>query len=524
MTDITPSASSSKYVLLKVSDHKRQPDQLDRQPVDGSRLSVIRPIYEDRSNIASSSKSGKDPREHDKTGIPDITTGHNMAYTQFPPLTLNASFAAPRMDHTWDTDHGGSTEAIPDPEVFENMGHPRRTGPVRGLYRHHQPHHDQLVQEQIPQQPSGKQAYGSTCENINNDWPINVVDWPTSNTDLFKAMPSTNTGARQLAALNPGHRGDVIISNGNSKTALSRSVSQLTAMDTEKASREWHLQRQSSGSIADANTEFGFRSGVADGDVQDERFGFSFSTSIYISPDPRDRELSPMAGRRSSSFLSSHDFNHTVQRRQADPSTTTKSTRSSSFPVIPTGSDILRAAVANLEIDQTPMAFRAYLRQHTFSGESPSPEHEQCGRTVSASLSPASLRQYVKRGKGEHQLEHEHEDDDEDIRRVEAASLATPASPPSTSARARVSTPVYDESTTATDRILHLVRTLENQRDELVQKNHALLVAIERANVSLQGAEAAYDDAERTSAARIEELELEAGRLEEENAVLRGRG
>jgi hypothetical protein len=393
-------------------------------------------------------------------------------------------------------------------QVISNSRH--CGGSIRGLYRHSQTYNDHLMQDRLAQPASERNAYDTTVWDGDNDWATSPANSDKSLKDLLKAIPAANIGARQLAALNPGHRGGVIIS---SSKPFSRSVSQLTAMDMDNASREWHVQP--SRSVADANAEFHARNDAFS-------FGVSDPVSVSSSADPYDGDFPCVvagAGRGHTSLIPPDAFDHAVRAavysRQTETTATTtipnpNQSRSHSsslspnlpLPPIPTGSDILRAAAADPHANQTPLVFRRYLSDVPFPDDPPS--HPAHGRIVSTSQPPLPLppAQYVGEDKyaGE-RVTDEGEDataPQEDADEKEAMPLATTPPPPSTSPSAIPN---------ATTRILHLVRALEDQRDELIGQNRALLAAVEHVRVLLRAAEAAYDAAEGANEKKIEELE-----------------
>lgn len=573
INQFAPPASSPKYVLLKLSDHTHRPALLEEQP-HASCLPHVQPIYEDGSSIADCPTPEKSPDERHESCSGKAPAKPSHRNMQPPKPAQHGPFLTQPTDDAYARIAGSlpSEMKMSDQAIFDSR---HGGGPIRGLYRHSQTHHEHLMHDRLAKPPS-EQAYDTVALDSGNDWLTSPANSNNSVKDLLKAIPASNIGARQLAALNPGHRGGVIISN----TPLSRSVSQLTAMDTDNASREWYLQP--SGSVADANAEFHAV------DVNDgvKRFRFSFSDPINVSSDLREANMpraAAQAGRghdirhtvrhrpsqsfpaRSTdlkpnlhtSIVSSDAFDHTlhayVRARHMQPQkhvraranittgTTPKTTRSRSpnpdlprnlvlpLPQIPTGSDILRAAAADPHADQTPIVFRTYLSDVPFPDDPPS--HPAHGRMVSTSQPPLPLPLPKYVGEGEYDYEYAGEpggkvndggEDEtafwEDVDENEATPLATKATtpPPPTTLPSAI-----PDHTNATIRILHLVRGLEDQRDELIGQNHALLAAVEHARVLLRGAEAAYDAAQGENKKKIGELERKNRELREENRMLR---
>lgn len=558
--------------MLKSSDYTHQPALLEGQR-HTSCFSHIQPIYEDESSIADCSTSEKSPDEPHESCTGKVPAKPSHRNTQPPKPAQHGLISTPQTDEAYAGIPGSfPSEMKRSHQVIFDSRH--GGGTIRGLYRDSQTHHEQLRQDRLAETASEQQAYDTVAWDSGNNWLTSSASSNNSLKDLLKAIPASNIGARQLAALHPGHRGGVIISN----TPLSRSVSQLTAMDTDNVSREWQLQP--SGSVADANVEFHAV------DVNDgvKHFGFSFRDSINISDlrganipcaaaqARRRHNIRHTAGHRPlqslparstglkpnlhTPIVSSDVFDHAlhtyVRARHMQPQkhvragantttdTTPKTTRSRSptpdlpldlvLPFIPTGSDILRAANADPPADQTPIAFRTYLSDIPFPDNPPS--HQAHSRMVSTSQAPLPLPLPKYAGEGEYDNEYAREpcgrvddggDDEtpswEDADENEGTPLATAATtPPPPPATLPSAVP---HPTNGTTRILHLVHALEDQRDELAGQNRALLAAVEHARVLLRGAEAAYDAAEGGNKKKIGELERENRELMEENGVLR---
>jgi hypothetical protein len=408
VNDIPPHASAPNYLLIKLPDHKRQPNTLEHQPFDASPNQRMFLDGSNPTNYTGVGKHGNAARSR------DALTRHyrlNIRRRLFarpspsvaPPLGRRQP-QLPKVDHA--THNGESIRSSSSDDLYRKA--PRRRGPRCPQSRRNLSLDDLSTQEQLPQQLNGEQAHDTASHDREDDWPHWYL--PATTSEPLKTIPAFNIGARQLALLNPGHRGGVIISNSITRPA--KSISQMTTMDMENASREWRPHHQSSGSVADANVEFGFHSSVDDVEENTKHLAFSFSHSLDVSPPPHDSALPFQAASQSSSYYSARGLDAADmvarQRKLAASSTLPRAMLSTSLPLIPTGSDIIRAAAADPEFDETPRAFRAYFENEVYNSAGEGLREQYGWRMVSMRQSWTSLPQFEGEGKAEHEQEHEH--------------------------------------------------------------------------------------------------------------------
>jgi hypothetical protein len=510
---IPPHASAPNYLLIKLPDHTQQPNTLEHQPFDAS---PNQRMFLDGSNPANYTGVGK---HGNAARSRDALTGHHLfnirrrlfarpSPSVAPPLGRRRP-QLPAVDNT--THNGESIRSSSSDDLYRKA--PRRHGPRSPQSRRNRSLDDLSTQEQLPQQLSGEQEHDTASHDREDDWPHWY--WPATTSNPLKTIPAFNVGARQLALLNPGHRGGVIISN--SITPPAESILRMTTMDMENASREWRQQHQSSGSVADANAEFGLHSNVEE---NTKHLAFSFSHSLDISPPPHDSALPFQAASRSSSYYSARglDAADTAarQRKSAASSTLPRAMRSTSLPLLLTGSDIIRAAAADPEVDETPMAFRAYFENEMYNSAGEGSHEQYGGRMVSMRQAQTPLPQFEGEGKAEHenkgrfQLEYEYESADSPQGELNSRGQVAD----------NLKTAPVDAMKEEISRTVDLSHTLKDERDGLLQQNYVLLAAAGHARDLLQGAEEAYDALEEQAGKRIAELEGECARLREENDQL----
>jgi hypothetical protein len=311
---LTPAASFPDLALLMLPNSTRQPAQR------GSRrevLNQIAPTKHNEVNMQGQPISQQDPLT--KRSI-------SAAYTQ----TVDKSF--PKMP-------------------ISDQGRLNKRHSLIPLRRVHRNSHTTLnhhyINEQAARHASERLTPKTPVEDSDSDsdsdWMTEEVKWDDSVDDLHRVAPHDNTATRQLAALNPGHRGGVIISS----TPLERSSSQFTVMYTNYAAREWQPEsHQRNISNATANAEF--HATVEDAHSFDDHVHNDETGGVDKSrPSPSFQSRSKSSNLHTS-FTGSDAFDQALQAAVPSSQTevSTTSSRSDSLPFIPTGSDIIHAANA----------------------------------------------------------------------------------------------------------------------------------------------------------------------------------
>jgi hypothetical protein len=430
---LTPAASFPDLALLMLPNSTRQPAQR------GSRREVLNQIA---------------PTKHNEVNM------QGQPISQQDPLTKRSISAA----YTQTVDKSFPKMTISDQGRL-NKRH--SLIPLRRVHRNsHMTLNHHYINEQAARHASERLTPKTPVEDSDSDWMTEEVKWDDSVDDLHRVAPHDNTATRQLAALNPGHRGGVIISS----TPLERSSSQFTVVDTNYAAREWQPEsHQRNISNATANAEFhatvedahSFNDHISndripgEGDLLDGASGVDRSHSIIHTAQHRSYPSFQMQSNSSNlhtSSMGSDTFDQALQAAVPSSQTeaTTKGSTSSSIslPFVPTGSDIINAANADA-VDFT---------------------------TATAAPIPPSQAQ---------------------------PAAFTPSPPPSAE----------------TQEILQFVYELESQVADLTIQCRYLFDSLEDARMVIAGAEAAYDVVK----ARVEELKGENRRLRGQNERLRGR-
>lgn len=380
-----------------------------------TRMHFVEAVYEDGSSIADYSTPRKSHGQRDSRRSIITPTHHEEVNMQLLPIEEPLVTPPAGLEYAHITGSFDSAATPSDHGVFDSRN---GGGPVRGLYRNTELHHQQLIEEQMIEQSAERQAYEKAVEDSDSEWAAKPVTWGL---DIANMFPKENIGARQLAALKPRHRNGIYV-----PTQASPVTTMLTPMDTENASREWQVHPLS---FAKANAIFNDSSVLA---------------TNPISTDPRDLDLprvkfpTPRTGwghaiKTTVAYKPSINFkSHTsIMRSDAFDAAVLRMNDAMSLPFIPTGSDIIRAAQAAAANEQLIASTPEVFGQHVMRN----PARPPLGKMTSTVHRPRSVEEGAK-------ANH-----------------------------------CFTEGRTS-EQILTLVRTLESERNELSAQNQGLSMSL----------------------------------------------